>query len=502
VQRGKVALGVCLVLAVAGCATERPGGVSEYYSGNRQAARATFEENLKAEPNSRALYYLRLGTLELDSGNLEAAREDFIEATGVMQDFKADGEFKAVVGSESTKEYKGDPYEQMMALWYLGLLDYMFGEYDKALPDFKSAALADGGTKDERYRSDAASVFIMMAKTYQAAGDGGKAAEEYREAGGVYTFREAVDRMFAALDAAKGDVVASAKEPEAAEAAYEFLADGVSAGATQEQDPAAALGAASDFAFDELEKASKSRSEKERLRGQDPNVISGYIKEIASAAGTRLSGGGGSVSQSPLAGAIKNVSDPGNNILVVVGLGRGPFKYRTGEFGELAKIGQSQYSERGADVYVDGREAGRAQMVDDIYYQASTRGGRAMDSILGGKAVFKGVTGVLSAVALANAAASHSAKRRNESLVAGVVLGAMSLATRPEADIRSWETLPDRILMLATRSEPGTHNIEVRFEGGGVQKFENVEVKKGEETVIYVRSGGGGAWAVSARRQL
>jgi len=501
VGKARFALIALAVAVFCGCVASRPSGVPEYYGGNSQAARSIFEQDLAAEKNSRALYLLRLGTLDLDQGNIDAARESFIEATGIMQNFKADGEFKAMVGEEASKEYKGDPYEQMMALWYLGLLDYMFGEYDKALPGFKSAALADGGTRDERYRSDAASVFLMMARTYSALGDRAKAEEEYREAAGVYTFRQTLESLSAALNSVASGIIDGAKEPEAAQAAYELLSEGASAGASREQSPSAALAAATDFAFERLQKAAKSRSDEYLLHGQDPNIISGYIKDLSSAADRALSDDSFSAASSPIAAAISNLSDPSANLLIVVAVGRGPFKYRAGEYGELAKIGKSDSPAGDASVFVDGRPSGVARTVEDIYYQASTRGGRAMDSILAGRAVFKTVTKVGAAVAFAEAATTSSSKRRNQALVAGAVLAVVSAATRPEADVRSWETLPDRIQMLALTLPPGIHNVTVDFPGGCSSKFYNVEIKAGAETVIYARSTGG-AWAVAPRNRL
>ena len=266
------AAALALAAAVlAGCAAERPSGVPEYYSGNFAQARQIYADNLAAEKNSRALYMLRLGTLELDRGNLAEARGHFIEASAIMQDFTASGEFKALVGSESSKEYKGDPYEQMMALWYLGLLDYMSGDYGKALPSFRSAALADGGTTVERYRSDAASVFFMMAEAYRALGDDSKARGGARRGRGSLPFprnrrprdRGAFRRQRRGRKARRG--------PAAVDAAYGFLSGGASAGATLEQDPVRALDAARGYADEALANAAEE-NDRAALLDQDPNA--------------------------------------------------------------------------------------------------------------------------------------------------------------------------------------------------------------------------------------
>ena len=498
----RIALAACLSAFAVGCAVQRSSGVPEYYGGNRQAAKAIYEEGVKGDRSSRALYLLRLATLELDEGDIENSREHFVEATGIMQNFKAEGEFKALVGSESAKEYKGDPYEQMMAFWYLGLLGYMSGDYGKAFPSFRAAALADGGSTEERYQADAASVYIMMGKTRDATGDHLKAQEDYKEAGGVYSFRQTVDCVAAALEAGRADAAAKATNADAVNVAYDLLAEGIGAGATQEQDPAKALAATREFAFELLEKVSKSRSQKPRLGGQDPNIVSGCIKDIVRAAEGHVAAAGGRAAESPLFPIMRSVCDPANNFFVVAAIGKGPFKYRAGSYGELARIGQSDYPEKDAEIYVDGRFAGAAQTVEDIHYQASTRGGRAMDGVLGGKAVFKGATAFLGTAVLGAAATEDSPKKRRNTALAGLSLLALSAATRPEADIRSWETLPDKIQMLAAKVPAGKHTVEVRFTGGAGQRFENVLFSDKDETILYVRSGGGGAWACPLRRPL
>ena len=368
-----------------GCATSARQGVREYYSGDREGARRIYQARMTEEPQSRTLYVLRLGTLELDEANLDAAREDFIEAAERMESFEATGEAKAIAGTESSKEYKGDPYELMMAWWYLGLADYMHGDFNKALPSFRSAAFAKGGVKEEQYMNYAPAVFLMMARTYQAMGDRGKAEEEYKEA-----------------------------------------------------------------------------------------------KDVG---------------RVPLEGVIEQLRSADNNLLVVVGLGEGPYKYGAGEYDRLAKIGRRDYSEKYADVYVDGQSVGRAETVDDMYFQASTRGGRAIDGVLAGKAVFKGASEVGAEVALATAATAKSKRTQENALIVGVALLATSLATRPEADLRSWETLPDKIQMMAAKVPAGRHRVTIRFAGGGAKDFEGVEFAAGRETIVYVRSTGGGAWS-------
>lgn len=391
-----------LVVMAAGCVSGRPAGVRQYYLRDFAAAEEIYTRRLEKEKRSRALYLLLLGMLELDRGEPAEARERFIEATGIMESFAATGQTAAIVGEEAAKEYKGDPYERMMAHWYLGLLDYMLGEYDKAVPDFKSAALADGGSKDERYQGDAALVLAMLGKSYLAMGRRGEGEVELGD----------VPRAGAHLDAA---------------------------------------------------------------------ALSGLVEEL---------------------------SRPSSNLLVVVGVGAGPYKYRSGLFGEKAEFARPGQSARCAEVYIDGERLGRAVTVGDVYYQATTRGGREMDAVLAGKAASKVV--MLEMARREHAKANDSSKpsaQRNDARTKALAYAAAAALIRPEADVRSWEALPAEIQLFAGRVPPGLHTLHVRFIGAGGEScdavtWENVSFHADGETVVYVRSGMGGAWTSSAGRTV
>lgn len=395
------------LLAVLGCGSHRTAGVGEYYAGNAAAAEEAYRTMIEREPNSRALYLLLLGTVELDRGDVAEARERFIEATRIMESFKASGEFEAVVGAESSKEYKGDPYERMMAWWYLGLLDFMLGDYDMALPSFKSAVLADAGGRDERFYGDTAAALLFLGLTYRALGQDERAASEFAEA-------------------AKAN----------------------------------------------------------------------HARDTAGAA-ARSSGAEGDVP--PLT---DTVGDLNGNFLVVVGLGRGPYKYETGVYGEAAAIARCAYPERQACISVDGRPVGRTVAVEDVFYQAATRGGRAMDAVLAGKAIFKGALEVAAEESFEDSAETDApSEKRRRSFLSGLALAVMSLFVRPEADTRSWETLPDEIQVLSANISSGKHIVEAAFldQGGneipGMRiHWEDVTFSSDRRTVLYVRSGHGGAW--------
>lgn len=98
-------------------------------------------------------------------------------------------------------------------------------------------------------------------------------------------------------------------------------------------------------------------------------------------------------------------------------------------------------------------------LLEDVYFQASTRGGRAFDSILEGKAQFQSASDTVGNVALVGAAAaavvasgSNEPKHQKDAAIAagalllvGLAAKGVAYATEAEADIRYWDNLPDRI---------------------------------------------------------
>lgn len=114
-----------------------------------------------------------------------------------------------------------------------------------------------------------------------------------------------------------------------------------------------------------------------------------------------------------------------------------------------------------------GAAALQAYPMEDIYYQASTRGGREIDKILAGKAEFKAATGGVgsfladTSVALASSNSAFSAGGDYGGAVAAVgalsgVLLIVSSSTKPQADVRTWSSLPDtvHVLTLASGGKP------------------------------------------------
>lgn len=160
--------------------------------------------------------------------------------------------------------------------------------------------------------------------------------------------------------------------------------------------------------------------------------------------------------------------NPKANVMLFVEYGQGPRKYTGGEYGEQLKFYTEQSKIHSARIQVDGRHVGLPPY-DDVNYQATTRGGRLMDHVLGNKAVFKGATDTVGDVALigALAAANHGGRDADRAAIGLAAVGVLSklasAATTPEADIRTWDNLPQRLSFAALQLAPGDHAAILEF---------------------------------------
>ena len=161
------------------------------------------------------------------------------------------------------------------------------------------------------------------------------------------------------------------------------------------------------------------------------------------------------------------------NLLLLAETGRGPRKIAKGEHLELLTFARGAgFGDTQAKFVVD-REAVPAVLAEDIYFQASTRGGRQVDHVLDGKASFKSGTDKVGDIMLAGgAAAAHMGASYGDDSAAlagavvalgGLIAKGMAAAMRPESDTRTWDNLPDRVHLAAIRSTAAGESIKVQF---------------------------------------
>jgi tetratricopeptide (TPR) repeat protein len=189
--------------------------------------------------------------------------------------------------------------------------------------------------------------------------------------------------------------------------------------------------------------------------------------------------------------------DPKANVLFFLDYGSGPAKYATGEYGEQLRFLPGQSLAREVMITVAGQLVAHVGPYDDLTFQATTRGGRVMDYILGNKAVFKKSTDVAGDVALVSGAVLATDRRTDEAglglLAFGLLSKIVSATTKPAADVRAWDNLPQYLSLAAVSLPPGPHVATVEFLDekrqpiSSLTKTINFTVpSSARDTVIYV----------------
>ena len=173
----------------------------------------------------------------------------------------------------------------------------------------------------------------------------------------------------------------------------------------------------------------------------------------------------------------------GDDVLMLAELGAAPIKFRSGQFGELQRMRagapspMQQVAFRMEDT--DGQsQLLQAAVAEDLLFQASTRGGAAVDSIRAGKASFRSgaetlmqAGGGVSTLAFGAATVAASTGRDSRELAGvGVVAGLVAMAakgvassTETLADVRYWPNLPEKIYLRTAKLPPGQAVIETGF---------------------------------------
>ena len=190
--------------------------------------------------------------------------------------------------------------------------------------------------------------------------------------------------------------------------------------------------------------------------------------------------------------------DPNANTLFFVECGIGPYKFASGRYGEELRFGLPPSPVFSAAIEVDGKKV-QAAPYDDLYFQATTRGGRVMDHILANKAVFKTSTDVAGTAAIIGGAIAASQNNRTSQQVglgliaAGLISKIVSATTTPAADTRAWANLPRYLSFASFSLPPGQHTARIEFfdQAGrplpNLTKIINLNISSdGKDKVVFV----------------
>ena len=350
------------------------------------------------------LYLCELGTCYWAVGDIDKAKRIFMQAEVLLRGFyDAKSEKKAVSlwGAESSKVYKGDPYERSCLYLFLGLLLLDSGDVDNALACFKSAQLADSDVVNQLYRSDFGLLQMLEAYCYSWRGQDDMYAQSIELA--LSSFQQTHPQI---------KPIMSRKQ--------ELL---------------------------KQTENNKKLSETENKAAADK--LQNIDKELAK-------------SISALEMSYCKPMQTNFNTLVLLWTGKSPIKKRYGKYGEDRAIVKRPNSEANHYelliddvVWMDG-----IQGFANIAHQATTRGGRQMDNVLASQAAFKGFSDSFGD-SLMDSADDVGGTAGLAILAIGLIAKGVAAATKVEADIRCWRLLPEELILVPLSLKPGSHKIKI-----------------------------------------
>lgn len=189
--------------------------------------------------------------------------------------------------------------------------------------------------------------------------------------------------------------------------------------------------------------------------------------------------------------------NPKANVLMFVDFSSGPTKYAAGRYHELLMFRHGPDQARSVQVQLGGQTY-QVRPYDDLYFQATTRGGRVMDHILANKASFKEGTDIGGDAALITGGVLTTTRQREAQyaglglLAAGLISKVVSASTTPAADTRSWDNLPLYLGFAAFELPAGQHTATIDFldaqnrKISGLTKTITFEITPGTDKVIYL----------------
>ena len=425
----------------------------DFYVGNDRQAELIFTGLIAKKDHDIALWNNQLGSLYLTQGKFKEAKDVFMEAYLLMNDITAfkDLELHSVglVSSEMTKGYKGDPYEKVFNSFYVGMLLYADNDFENALAAFKNGILCDSDVTGKLYKSDVALMYLMATRIELLQKNQSMADDFFKQATEAFYLSHPDNRLLV----------------------------------SQKQG-----------LLDDLDKKQKELQEKEAKANIKLEKVINTLKAEIGKLEADIKSTGDKIDENNhkiSINSLKDFIDPNDNTLICIETGRGPLKYQTGTYGEKAVFTIKPYPAVGFSIVIDNFtqiKAGSFLRHNDLFYQASTRGGRVMDGMLKGKAEFKKTTADISSVL---STASQIYDPYGVFAILSFATGAVSNATNPYADARHWSLLPAELQIISLRLNPGTHQLQINAYDATGKVIEsskiNVEINNSFNNVIFKR---------------
>ena len=197
-----------------------------------------------------------------------------------------------------------------------------------------------------------------------------------------------------------------------------------------------------------------------------------------------------------------SIPDDTKNVLFIAETGAAPRKMADGDSNEKLVYFRPLESRIQKVAFAGNDVSIAVPPFEDIFWQAQTRGGRAVDYIMEGKAEFKKGADTVGNVLLTTGAATAmygGYSNNNNAAIAGGIMMLTGLiakgvadAAKPDADLRQWDNLPEYVHIAAARLTLDTERVTARFVDGASNQVlpeRDVEIRyAGKCGIGWVRS--------------
>lgn len=429
-----------------------------------------FYISLTQGQRNKVLNDMRLGIATMAMGRFDLAEQLFDDALLNIEAVYANNDqakqARQIFVKEQTKDFKGEPYERVMAYFYRGLLYMRAGDYENARASFKGGMLQDAFADEEQYRADFALMPYLQAWAAKCSGNASAFEDDLNEFRALKPGASAIkktDNVLVLVEAGSAPRKYSSGDTQSAKPRFLKF--------TRGNDRVGLVTVRLDW-----------QSNTENLVGRVGVIfaLSGKVAKVTAVA-----------ADSPAAAAGMKVGDEitAINGVPVAGLPLDEIGERLrGPANTAVTVTVRRKGQATTDLQIVRSDFGNAPLIEDIYRQAVTRGGREFDSVLAGKVQFKDTANTIGNAALVGttAAAAYAAQRndRNAAVAAGIMLlvavAAKTAAAnaQPEADTRYWDNLPNKVYGVTLDVPPAMKTVTVDFlaSSGAVLATKSVEI--------------------------
>ena len=472
------------------------------------------------EKRNQVLNLMRMGLYAYQNGYYKDASFAFDKSLMHIESLYGETELsekaKSIWYGEDQKFFVGEPYERAMAYYYRGQLYLKNGDYENARASFKSGLLQDARAEDKEYQADFLSLILLEALTSKANGDDELYKDAINEFLSLYIPVETTITEDTIITPTSNYEIPSSITSRSKCLNYNGDIDWND---KIKQYSCQVKGRLFYFTVEQDNQAIDNKSIRKISSHDECLVYKGKVdwNDKIEKYSCQIKGNifyyekidsideiekdeidSDEIILLENTGSISEHIEK-SNVFIFIDTGLGPVKVTSGKNDSELSFKSRSYQNISPKISINNVSK-NAFKLDDLYFQASTRGGREIDKIISGKAAFKDETRetgeALSTAGAAGLYASATAAMASDNeyvqsaagvvalvslaaLAVGKVAEASSDAMIASADPRYWDNLPGSIYVYMDSLPSGKHLINIQAE-----TLKTIEIDVPENSIV------------------